>query len=473
LRVFQALVAAAAARWNERIRLDYAVPALRWLERQPAPRIVAASGVQSDVKYRLYVPDNVSDKVARSWSGGREASMADYRIEKDVRPTHLSGDFVHYLFLIAESDPEFEIHRNTLIEAARSITHLGWGVDMVVGNAIVLSEEDAAKLPGEHWRPLEGTSTDGLRVPQKGTLDELIMKHEAFLNRLLGNGPKPVPALTAFYIVGYRRPTDTAARPFVAFELRTPDFERFQPFAPTRHACSVAGMVRNALAKLASDMRPFGWTDTDINARVHGHTPDGERQAQGPDADRRFAYLPLPSLEYRGSSGVVVTGIRRVLVVGWPGSDRETAWARVLSGQELTPLNGRTPSAALRLIAQPPGVLRPDPNLQPYVGSGAIWSTVTPVVRPGFDDGDAAKAERLLRKAFEQVGLPPELVRAACLEWRQVGFRAGVDLATRYHRPEHSLFPRFHVQVRWPVPIRGPLFVGAARYRGLGIFAAE
>lgn len=133
LRVFQALVAAAAARWNERTRLEYAAPALYWLERQPAPAIVAAPGLRSDAKYRLYVPDNVTDKVARSWSGGREASIADYRTEKDVRPTYLARDAVHYLFPIDPSDPEFETHRNTLIDAARSITHLGWGVDMVAG----------------------------------------------------------------------------------------------------------------------------------------------------------------------------------------------------------------------------------------------------------------------------------------------------------------------------------------------------
>src|SRR5262249_17887169 len=136
----------------------------------------------------------------------------------------------------------------------------------------------------------------------------------------------------------------------------------------------------------------------DINTFVHGHTPDGERQAQGPDADRRFAYLPLPSLERRGGLGIVVTAIRRVLVVGPPGFDRQMTWARVLSGRELTPLTDRTPRAALRLIDRPDAALRTDPNLRPYVGYGAVWSTVTPVVRPGFDDDNAEKAERLLRK---------------------------------------------------------------------------
>src|SRR5262249_58024027 len=92
LRFFQALVSASAARWNERMRLEYAVPALHWLERQERPTIHAASGFPSDVKYRLYVPDNVADQVAKLWSKGREGSIADYRTEKDVRPTHLLGE---------------------------------------------------------------------------------------------------------------------------------------------------------------------------------------------------------------------------------------------------------------------------------------------------------------------------------------------------------------------------------------------
>ena len=132
LRVFQALVAAAAARRNERTRLESAAPALHWLERQEPPTIVAAVGVRSAVKYRLYVPDNVADKVAKSWSAGREGSIADYRTEKDVRPTHLKGEAVHYLFPLADGGCP---HLDVLAAAARSITHLGWGVDMVAANA--------------------------------------------------------------------------------------------------------------------------------------------------------------------------------------------------------------------------------------------------------------------------------------------------------------------------------------------------
>jgi CRISPR-associated protein Csb2 len=478
LRVFQALVAAAAGRWGEGKRLDYARAALQWLEEQPPPEITAPPGRVAR-GYRLSVPNNAMDLVGRAWSDGNyfgagDASPATHRAMKPVRPTHLhGGDSVHYLWELSDDAAEgWKRHKDTLFAAARSIVALGWGIDMVAGYGRVITQQEAGALPGERWRPTTDASPTRLRVPAVGTLEALGRRHEAFLGRLDGSGLAPVPQLTAFAVVSYRRPADPASRPFVAFELRTPDFERFQPFAPTRHACAVAGMVRNALADLAEQMRPFGWTQSEINTFVHGHTPDGERPARGPEADRRFAYLPLPSLERRGGGGVVVTAIRRVLIVCPPGDEGKVAWAKVLSGRELTPLDN-TPPAALRLIDKPAAALCADPNLGPYVGHGAVWSTVTPVVLPGFDDGNAEKAERLLRKAFVQAGMPPELVQTACLEWRRVGFRAGVDLATRYRRPEPCQLPRYHVRVRWPASIRGPLFVGAARYRSLGIFAVE
>jgi CRISPR-associated protein Csb2 len=78
----------------------------------------------------------------------------------------------------------------------------------------------------------------------------------------------------------------------------------------------------------------------------------------------------------------------------------------------------------------------------------------------------------LIRKAFEQGGLPGESVRQAAVEYREPGFRPGVDLARRY-RLEPLAFPRYHVRVRWPHAVAGPLAVGAGRYRAPGLFAVE
>jgi CRISPR-associated protein Csb2 len=459
-RVFQALVAAAAARWNERTRLEYAAPALHWLERQPAPAIVAVPGIRSDTKYRLYVPDNVADKVARSWSRGREASIADYRTEKDVGHTNLSADAVHYIFPIGAADPEFETHRNTLIDAARSITHLGWGVDMVAGNAGVLPAEEVANLPGERWQPMEGTSVDGLRVPINGTLNDLANKHTAFLNRLSDGSFRPVTPLSAFRVVGYRRVTDPPPRHGAAFRLRHPDEDRAAVFSTTRANC-VAAMTRNAMARIAAEQgRDMDW----IDRYVHGH------RAAGDSHRPRFSYLPLPSIERRGDRGIVVGAIRRILIAELIDSGQShLSWTRqMLPGQFLT--DERTGHRSAMLVPLTNG----DWVLRQYTEDSDTWATVTPVVLPGSDEGKFAKAEKLFIKAIGHAGFSPDAL--ADLAFRNVSFWAGGDLALRFHRPNYlrkGFWSVYHVRLRWKRPVGGPVAIGAGRHCGLGVFAAQ
>lgn len=473
LRLFQAIAGAAAARWNEQMWLSYAAPALAWLASQPPPTVIVAAGVPSNGRCRPCVPQHVGHNVEKSSRvGNATASIAAQRLKSEVHSPHPDGEAVHYLYAVADGDPGFITQKQTLIDAVRSVTHLGWGVARASGNAAELTEKEATELAGERWEPTLDRAGTPLHVPHVGTLQPLTDKREAFLNRLSAVGSQPVPVLAACDTVGYRRDTAPAPRPFCAFELRTLDFERLQPFDPVRRAPTVAGMVRHALADLARLTRPFGWTDADINTFVYGHTPDGTQPARGEHAHQRFAFLPLPSLEQRRGRGTMATAIRRVLVVGPPGREDAVAWARALSGQVLTPLDEHTQPAALRLIDRPSASLHTDLNLGPYVGESTDWSTVTPVLRPGHDDGNVEKAERLLRTAFLQAGILAELVRTAELEWRATGFRAGVDLAWRYELPPLKL-PAYHVRVRWRVPVCGPFAVGAGRYRGLGVFAID
>jgi CRISPR-associated protein Csb2 len=493
LRLFQALVAAAAARWDQRQRVEYAKPALEWLERQPPPTIVAPPGVEG-AAYRLSVPNNALDIVARAWARGNEsnkgdASPATHRVLKTVRPTRLpEGSAVHYLWpLPAPTPPAVAEFIATLSAAARSVVALGWGIDLIAADGRLLTREEVDELPGERWREsLDGSAVE-YRVPREGTLARLLDRHELFLTRVSLDSRRavPVPPLTAFRVVGYRRATDVAGRPFAAFAVLRPDASGFRPFDPPRWAAAVAGMVRHAVAKVARRTRPFGWTDADINTFVHGHTPDGTDRVRGEAADRRLAYLPLPTI-----NPLKVESIRRVLVVGPPGSDREINWlVRALAGQELFAQGRAEPVGLMSVIPTS------DRNVTSYTRPAVVWSTVTPVVLPGHDDrgdlrrrlGDTRDSDRqrcllarlerrtdtLIRKAFEQSGMPRELVRAAVLDWREAGFRPGTELARTYVLPPPLTLPRYHVRVRWPVPIRGPLAVGAARYRGLGVFAPE
>jgi CRISPR-associated protein Csb2 len=506
LRVFQALVAASAARWNERSRLRHAAPALRWLERQPAPTIVAPAGRAAAARYRLYVPDNVGDKVAASWSRGVAASLAGYRTEKDVHPTLLRDCFeaVHYLWPAA--GPEFERSQDVLAEAARSITHLGWGVDIVAAGASVISGAAADALAGERWRPCDGPPEPGLRVPVAGTLDALVARHGAFLNRLGPEGFHPVPPLTAFRVVGYRRATDPVRRPFAAFGLLRPGAAHandFRPFDPARRTMAVAGMLRHAAAagEVASAL---GWTPEKVAGFVLGHgEPVGQPYA--PVRGPRLAYLPLPSIEFRdGGRARVVTGIRRALitVLNGDGGDDLRHLARLLSGFGLI---AEEDGSVVALLSQ---FHYSDPTVKRYTELATTWATVTPVVLPGHDDprkirkrlsanseADALRlspgerqerlrkldrrTDHLLRKAIRQAGYPDELARSAEIDWRPVGFWRGTEPATRYAFPDKlRRFRRLHVRICWrdacgrPIRVPGPLCLGGGRYCGLGLFAS-
>ena len=95
------------------------------------------------------------DTVAAAWAHRRKPKKqpSELKTLKTVRPTrmilgHDESGALYYLWPLSDPDPEFERHGEVLLAAARSITHLGWGVDMVAACASVISAEDEDKLQG-------------------------------------------------------------------------------------------------------------------------------------------------------------------------------------------------------------------------------------------------------------------------------------------------------------------------------------
>ena len=477
LRFFQALVAASATRWRDNQFQEYARPALEWLEKIQ-PTVVTPQVAAGSFGYRMYVPNNSGDLMTAAWArGDTETSMAKFRVEKDVRPTNLNSEAVSFLFPLVDGVcPHFQV----LQAAVRSVTHLGWGIDMIAGNAELLTDAQAAGLPGEVWRAVSEQSGTALRVPTEGTLDALLQKHEKFLGRISDGGFKPVPPMSTFRVVGYRRATEPAPRPFAAFSILKPDASGMRSFDQLRRTRDVAGMVRHAVTVAA---RGQGWTEERINMFVHGKTPDGSQSPNGQASPDRFQYLPLPTINHALRR---VESIRRLLIAAPPHCGQQAAWARrAMAGAELVNHDG-----VVGLLTILPGS---DWVLRQYIEESRTWSTVTPVILPGYDDPDHlrrklkdgrdadtqkrylarldSRMDELLRKAFRQAGYSNELLEQTELDWREVGFQAGVDLASRYLPPENlNNVPRIHVRVRFPIAVRGPLAVGSGRFRGFGLF---
>jgi len=493
LRLFQALVDAAANRWREPQFVAHAKLALEWLQGLQPLEIVAPPH-HVGMPFRIAVPNNDLDVWAGPVSKGNEPKKQPNELKtmKTVQPTRIRigtgerGDAMHYLYPLSA---DCSSHLDVLKAAARSITHLGWGIDMVAADVDVISDADAAKLPGHRWGvvPVGGVP---LRVPKAGTLNDLLRKHAAFLVRLSDNGFKPVSPLSCFDVVGYHSPTvpglSAPRRPIAAFEIqRTIEDQekeeyagktKYRPFHHVRRVATVAGMMRNAAATVAGRI---GWAPQDVARLIEGHGDGDGGQAT---SDDRFLFLPLPSI-----TPVGVSGIRRVLVVGPMGFDLAPL-RRQLNGQELIDEHSKQPAAMLSSISVK------DRNVKAFLGPATTWDTVTPVILPGYDDPDRLRAKlkerntaveqknllarldsrilALIWKAFHQAGWKGDVLAGAEVEYRAVGWRRGLDLARNYDLPPLK-YPRYHVRVRFQHPVAGPLVVGAGRYRGLGVFAAD
>jgi CRISPR-associated protein Csb2 len=501
LRVFQAIVAASAARWNERRGVRHAALALRWFEQLKAPVIVTPLLKSLTAKgYRLYVPDNVGDLVGKSWSRGGEASVAGYRTEKTIRPTLFEdNEAVYYLWSLSNAPEGFGKHRDVLFSAIRSITHVGWGVDLVVVDGSILNDAEAAALKGKRYLPTDAETDHSLRVPRQGSFDDLERRHRAFLNRVSGDGFAPVQPLAVYEITSYRAADQPLRSPRAIFSLRQLDDSGFRPFDTARRGLHVAGMLRHA-ASTAELLRSVGWTEEDARRIVLGHG-EGNGQQHQPVQGARLAFLPLPSIEWRGEERKHSVGsIRRVAVTTIGTLDRESfrRFAQQFAGRELIDERLNRPIA---LLARQ---LETDGAIKAYFQSAVTWATVTPIILPGYDDPrklrqklrlQTAKKltaeeksillqkldkriEFLLRKAIRQAGFSDALAQHAELEWRNTGFWPGTELATRYAVPDQNRrHRRLHARISWrdshgkPVEVAGPICIGGGRFSGLGLLA--
>ena len=445
LRIFQALVAAASSRWRLQFQND-AKSALEWLQKQEPPLLIAPQSHVS-IAVPIAVPNNDMDIPARFWANFREPpknkTPQSLKTMKTIRATRLlvkddSEPTVYCLWRLINNN-EFEKYKDVLFTAASCITHVGWGVDMVAAQASVISENDVDEIQGERWFPDSIAADEGLRVPKEGTLDALIQRHRDFLNRISLDGFDDAPPLSssAFNRVQYRRATDPQPRNVAAFSMRKPDLSGFRAL-DSLQAMTVAGMVRHT-ARLAANNA--NWSDSDINTFILGHGESHKGNEHIPVGLKRFAYLPLPSIETRGNGKNRVVGdVRRVLITTFDtGSQSKINWARkALLGHEL--IHEKTKETVALLTPIPAN----EKVVQYYTKSATSWSTITPVVLPGYDDpahyrrrlkggvnADEQKhllarldhrIDSLLRKAITQAGFPIDLANNAILEWRKVGF---------------------------------------------------
>jgi CRISPR-associated protein Csb2 len=443
LRFFQALLAGARTGCRSATWSKAKVDAFRWLENRPPPRIVAPSAIATS-GYRFFVPNN---------DGDREFDRQDRLTTKIARPHRLlGGDRVHYLWpLVEEEWTADQEHVDVLCREARNLLALGWGIDLVAGDGRILTDNDLGRLAGQHWQPSGGQRPGERtwRVPASGTLDDLERAHQSFLARWDGKIFRPAVRSTRFEVASYLRVGTVPPRSYAAFEL--PEGVAFLQ----EDTAKVAAMLRSLAGRCAHD-------DTHLfpggpETYVAGHI---DRQAH---RQPRFSYLPLPTIRHDHADGM----IRRLLIAEPLGGDgTHAAWAQQrLRGEILRDKEGRNQSFLHDLWR-----VASRKQIERYVTSARVWTTVTPVILPGFDDGKHIKAQKLVFSALEQAGLPLEAIQEVIL--RKGPFWSGSLQAHHYFRPDYlHRLPGWHVRLVFQDLVAGPLAIGAGRHVGLGLFA--
>jgi CRISPR-associated protein Csb2 len=447
-RLFQALVAGVAR--HGKLDTDIGT-SLAWLENLAPPMILAPHACSGQIVQR-FVPNNDAD--ARP---DRQTRLTG----KTSRPTLIHGEpAVHYLWPVACACSETP----RVIQAARFISCLGWGIDMAHGDGRILEEDEVHELKGVRWFPRPGTMReDGrLRVPKRGSMTDLRSAHQSALNRIEHGKPlRIVEKPQVFDQVFYTSTERPIGRPYAVFTLRDKRDDSYaHPHAKLIH---IAGMARCASIKAMEEFPPDGVADAAawVQSFVAGH-----RSADKGD-HRQFSYVPLPSIGNVHADAM----IRRLMITAPFDSETEL---RHLAAQ----LDGE------QLHSEGDGVgpildrIRSDGVTRQYLGPSKVWASVTPVILPGHDDHKPEKTIKLIERALAQSGIE-ERCRFTwgalpyfnnCLsahKYDRNGRRTG------YFRPDHlSDLTAVHIRITFEHPVAGPLTIGAGRHCGLGVLAA-
>jgi CRISPR-associated protein Csb2 len=214
----------------------------------------------------------------------------------------------------------------------------------------------------------------------------------------------------------------------------------------------VTDALRRAVLALVPDPVPASVEGHEANSTTHAAflaVPDvGHRHADGHLLGVAVA-LPTLAAEER----------RRVLAALLPGAGR--SGLRELAIREI----GRLSLVYDPTRTQPRGIVP-----ERWQGPARTWCSATPMVLDRFPARRGQLTEEIVRSC-SNAGLHEPIT----VDYGSNAFiRGGVQLrAHQIPRREPSRRPFTHVRVTFPIPVRGPIAIGAGRYLGLGLLAPD
>ncbi len=415
-RLHAALVAAACEAGGEH-PADEALAGLRWLEAQAPPAITCSLAPSRRTAARSWVPRNPTR--GGEWGRYLKAGSAVNRVDRTF-PTAVPEDPV-----VTFTWPATEGASDVLVELIEAVAWLGSS-----RSPVMCAVQDVAP-PAVFAPSVRGAWQ--VRVAAHGITEALV---EARFTH-----PQPVSAPIAGYTAAASpvesMPSPVAA-PFSQLLVR-------RVAAATQDAAdapAVAAALRLAVLSRAGDVAP---------AALHGHD-----SARG-----HAAYLALCDVAHRGARGTL-RGVAVALPDDVTPSERAACERAFRAVNPLLLADGQSALALDDEIADLATL-----SVERWVGPATDWATVTPVVLDRFPRRGRGPRDELLA-SIANAGLP---------EPAELQLLAGPPLAGAPPggalRGEVPPGMRVHARVRFEHPIRGPVLVGRARFRGVGLFLPE
>lgn len=419
--------------------------ALRWLEGQDAPLVLAPALVGQSVR-NGFVPTNVT-----TVKGGHQVYAGRTSGSRSWARAVPSERLVRIVWPQAQPDSGTV---EALDSLGRRVAYLGRSTTPVT---VAFTVADPAGADLRVYRP-QPTGHVRLRVPYRGYLEQLRYAHA-------DGAPAWSVARSIAYSDDSRAVVDRESRqdesPPPYSDLLIFGFEPGQG-VDGHHAPAVSRAFKAAVLQRLGRGEPGLWPPFDeaALALVHGHNHGGRRQC---------AFLALPFVDRRNphASGQVLG----VALAVSPDLDRTLRLALLrlagldrLDGPRLARL--RVPRLGRTLQLQPPDE-RQTLRASRWQAAASTWTTVLPIVLDWFPKR-RLPAEEVVARGCEAAGLP----RPARVELLAAPLYSGsphIPRRAMASRSDRALPPAVHALIDFDRAVGGPVVVGHLRHLGLGL----
>ena len=468
-RVFMALAAAhfeTGADPDERA-------ALEWLERQQAHVICTTAEPQEIVT--SYVP--VNDTSAPRIRADRAPSATQMKSGLQLLPENRSRQPRSFpavypadetVYLVWEESPPVHV-REALRALCRKVTYVGHSSSLVQmwldsepPEIETISPEDShdehsgrGPSPSRlHLVPQPGgVGRFRLRVASRGRLEQL----EAAFQR----GQRPPTAIA----VGYDVDKPAASELDVVASQFSPDLIVLKQVAGPKFSLPSTQMLTDRLRQAIIAHCP-----DPVPEWISGHAADGQpsRRAGG-----HMAIVPLPHVGRQHADGHLL-GLAIVVPENVPRNELPRSFERLLFdpqgwGRAFVLKLGTLGEAVFQL--DDGSVYRQTLHPRTWTGPSRRWATVTPVCLDQHPRGEDywQQVESQIADGCERIGLPRPATVIAAPSPMFVGVPHGRNMPRLSRKPDGGAIRHTHAVILFDDPVRGPILIGAGRYRGYGL----